>query len=170
MTRRQCIGGVVAALSVVVVPTGVLAYDSSALNQRIVGIARQSIGKPVGARYNSWVFGYLVQVQAGARGPYHGPVGQYAWGRPISWAEVQPGDFIQIESPTAFRVNGCGKVYWSCTGRCTWIVLGRTNGRRPGSVIEVAYQYKQHVVRYARIETMDKCAANQIYFYRPQSR
>jgi hypothetical protein len=146
------------------------AADSWDLNQRIARLARQSIGRPAGQRYNSWVFGYLVATNAGAAGPYYGPVGQYAWGRPISFSAVRPGDFIQIESPTAFRVNGCGRVYWSCGGRCTWVVLGRSNGRRPGSVIEVAYQYKKHVVRYVRIDTADRCIGDQIYFYRPQTR
>lgn len=169
MSRRNLLQILVVSIAATL-PAAVPAADSWDLNQRIVQLARQSIGRPAGQRYNSWIFGYLVATNAGAAGPYHGPVGQYAWGRPISFAEVRPGDFIQIESPTAFRVNGCGRVYWGCGGRCTWIVLGRSNGRRPGSVIEVAYQYKEHVVRYARIDTSDRCVGDQIYFYRPQTR
>ena len=170
MGKRNSLKILFASIMATLIAVPTFAADRWDLNQRIVQLARQSIGRPVGQRYNSWVFGYSVATNAGAAGPYYGPVGQYAWGRPIGFGEVRPGDFIQIESPTAFRVNGCGKVYWSCGGRCTWIVLGRSNGRRPGSVIEVAYQYKQHVVRYARIDTADKCVGDQIYFYRPQTR
>lgn len=173
MKRRNFIKSLIAGGTIVAFPATVMAYDNIQLNQRIVNIARSTIGRPGGNRYNTWIFGYNVMMAAGGRGPYYGPQQQYAWGRQISFSEVRAGDYIQIESPTAFRAyqrNGCGRIYWSCGGRCTWIVLNRMNGRRAGSVVDVAYMYKQNVVRYARIDTADLCLGNQIYFYRPQSR
>lgn len=143
-----------------------VAQDNLQLNQRIVTIARSRIGRTGGDRYNSWIFAYNVLMNAGARGPYHGPQGQYAWGRPIGFNELRPGDIVQFESASAFKNRG--GVYWSCSGRCTWIVLNRSNGRRPGSVLDIAYMYEYNLVRFARIETADLCTPNcERYFYRP---
>lgn len=144
------------------------AVDNVQLNQRIVNIARGRIGKPGGDRYNSWIFAYNTLMAAGAKGPYYGPQNQYAWGRPITFREAKAGDIIQIENPCAFRDCRNNRIYWSCGGRCTWVVLNRMNGRRPGSVIDVAYMYKENLVRFARIETCDICTNSEIYFYRPQ--
>jgi len=171
MQRRNFIKGLLASTVAGTFPATADASDNVQLNQRIVNIARGAIGKPGGNRYNSWLFGYNVMMAAGGRGPYHGPQNQYAWGRPIGWNELGPGDYIQIESPTVFKTPppNC-RAYWGCSGRCTWIVLNRQNGRAPGSVLNIAYMYRVNRVQAARIDVWDRTCGNQIYLYRPQLR
>lgn len=171
MKRRSFISGLTAFTAVGLLPNYSYAADCIYLNQRVVNNARALVGRPAGDRYNTWMFGYTVMMNSGGRGPYYGPQNQYAWGRQIGWNEVRPGDYIQFEGPTSFRLQRCGKAYWSCSGRCTLIVLSRTNGKRPGSLIEVAYQYKEHIVRVAKLDAADcTSGANQAYMYRPQLR
>lgn len=168
MNRRNFVKGAIAGTVLSVFPRTSDASDNYYLNQRIADIARRYIGRPAGRNYNSWVFGYTVLMEANARGPYYGPAGQYAWGRPITWNQVGVGDIIQFEAPCAFKTRTCPRrTYWSCGGRCTLVVLNRT-----GEVFEVAFMYKQHLVRYARLDSRDfTCARpNQTWFYRPQTR
>lgn len=172
MNRRKLLKGLFVGTIAGSVPySTALASDNALLNKRIVNIARSVIGKPGGSHYNSWMFGYNVLMAAGAKGPYYGPQRQYAWGRPITWHELGPGDFIQFESTTIFRTQPPRCVtYWGCNSRCTLIVLSRQNGRAPGSLITVAYMYRFNVVRSAKIDVWDRVCGNEIYLYRPQTR
>lgn len=165
MNRRDFITGAICGTTIVALPKDCFARDCGILNGRVARNAASVVGQRVGAKYTPTVFASTVLAKSGAKPMWIGPHGNPRYGREIDFNNLNPGDILQFNGQAAFVRNG--RCYFNCNSVCTTIVLNRVHGQRPWSLLDVAYQYKTHVVRRCFLDISDY-QGNLAIMFRPQ--